>query len=600
MNAETIAQRLGPLAYQRAVVDYLRSEEPGVWEWFSSNRFREKHAEKVRLDILKATYRLEREGHRDLYTIADEVRAALGLEIPLTVYQAPAAEGGMNAFLAWIPGEAHVVLKGPVLSALRSGELRAILGHELSHAILYDLEGGAFLVAGQVLEAMAGDANADPSHVESRPPLRPLHGGLRRPGLAARVRKRGRLDRGAPQGGDGARGGERRELPPPGRGDLRAGQPSRRAAHAPRGVHSGPCARPLGDEGRRVGPGRRADAGREAGPRGPRPRGTPPGRGADARPPRGVPRPGAVPDGECRRPRAAVLPGLLAVSAKGGRPGRAPRVPREVRPVDPGLLLLRRPRPRRGRARARGRAARPRDRPFRRARARRAILGARRQGDRALEEGPVGGALPARPVSWPGSSARPRRDRARTPVRSPSGAPRRRAADDGRRARSRPASPGAGRGAARQGPRGASRGACRGARRRRPRLVPRSAREAHPPKPEGGGARRARERGPRRRRPREGRHGRRRGLVRGREPVGVGRHDARRAALLRPRLSLLGADARSPRPADRHLRPRVDPGERPPGPRPRRRGRPADLRVVAREPLPPRIPGSIPSSPRRS
>ncbi len=67
----------------------------------------------------------------------------------------------MNAFLAWIPGEAHVVLKGPVLSSLRPGELRAILGHELSHAILYDLEGGAFLVASQVLEAMAGDGSAE-------------------------------------------------------------------------------------------------------------------------------------------------------------------------------------------------------------------------------------------------------------------------------------------------------------------------------------------------------------------------------------------------------------------------------------------------------
>lgn len=167
MNTEAPAPRLGPLAYQRAIVEYLRSEEPGVWEWFSSNRFREKHAEKVRLEILKATYRLEREAHGDLYAIADEVRAALGLEIPLTVYQAPAAEGGMNAFLAWIPGEAHVVLKGPVLSSLRPGELRAILGHELAHAILYDFDGGAFLVAGQVLEAMAGDASADPSHIES-------------------------------------------------------------------------------------------------------------------------------------------------------------------------------------------------------------------------------------------------------------------------------------------------------------------------------------------------------------------------------------------------------------------------------------------------
>ena len=94
MSAEATVQSLRPLAYQRAIADYLRAEEPGIWEWFSSNRFREKHAEQVRLDLLKSTYRLEREGHGELYATADEVRSALGLGIPLTIYQAPAAEGG--------------------------------------------------------------------------------------------------------------------------------------------------------------------------------------------------------------------------------------------------------------------------------------------------------------------------------------------------------------------------------------------------------------------------------------------------------------------------------------------------------------------------
>lgn len=167
MVAEIPPLPLRPLAYQRASVDYLRSEEPDVWKWFSSNRFREKHAEQVRLELLKTTYRLEREGAGELYAIADEVLRTLGLVLPVTAYQAPAAEGGMNAFLAWIPGEAHVVFQGPVLAALRPGELRALLGHELSHAVLYELDGGDFLVAGQILEAMANDAAADPSHAES-------------------------------------------------------------------------------------------------------------------------------------------------------------------------------------------------------------------------------------------------------------------------------------------------------------------------------------------------------------------------------------------------------------------------------------------------
>jgi Zn-dependent protease with chaperone function len=159
-------ERLGPLPYQSQILDYLRTEERDLWTWFSSSRARSEHGESVRLDLLKSTYRLEPAAHAELYVRAQEARAALGLEIPVTLYQAQVSTG-LNASLAYIPGEAHLVLSGPVLSAVAPSELLSILAHELSHYLLWEREDGAYLVARQVLQAMAGHRQAQPSHARS-------------------------------------------------------------------------------------------------------------------------------------------------------------------------------------------------------------------------------------------------------------------------------------------------------------------------------------------------------------------------------------------------------------------------------------------------
>lgn len=152
--------------YLRDLVDYLRTEEKELWDWFASERVRGEYAEAVRLDLLKSTYRLEREGHAELYALADKARTALGLDLPLTIYQVQVGTG-MNASLAFLPGEAHLVLTGPVATTLTPDELVAVISHELAHYVLWVMEDGAFLVAEQILAALATHARAEPSHAES-------------------------------------------------------------------------------------------------------------------------------------------------------------------------------------------------------------------------------------------------------------------------------------------------------------------------------------------------------------------------------------------------------------------------------------------------
>ncbi|HEV3003913.1 MAG TPA: hypothetical protein VGX78_05600, partial [Pirellulales bacterium] len=114
--------QLEPLPYLRSVLGYLKAEDPAVWNWFSERRANPEQAAAVRLDLLKATYRIERQTQEGLYALADEVAGKLGLNVPITFYQAQHPLG-LNACLAWLPGEAHLILSGPVTATLSPIEL---------------------------------------------------------------------------------------------------------------------------------------------------------------------------------------------------------------------------------------------------------------------------------------------------------------------------------------------------------------------------------------------------------------------------------------------------------------------------------------------
>jgi len=165
-SALTLEDALRPLPYHQQIVDHLRDSEPELWTWFSSTGHLEEHAKNVRLELLKSSYRFERAEHADLYSAVDEVRQKLGVTAPVTVYQSQSAPS-MNAFLSYVPGEAHVVLEGPVRDTLSLDELRATLAHELTHYVLWEQRGGELLVADQMLSAMASHPRAEASHVES-------------------------------------------------------------------------------------------------------------------------------------------------------------------------------------------------------------------------------------------------------------------------------------------------------------------------------------------------------------------------------------------------------------------------------------------------
>jgi Peptidase family M48 len=155
-----------PLSYQQQIVALLRSEEPELWRWHASVRQSSAHADAVRLELLKSTYRLDRTVHVAVYAQLDAVMTRLGLTIPATLYQAQSM-GGLNASLWFMPEEVHLVLYGPLLATLAPAELTAVLAHELGHHLLWTMEDGAYAIADRVLEATIGHAQAELVHHET-------------------------------------------------------------------------------------------------------------------------------------------------------------------------------------------------------------------------------------------------------------------------------------------------------------------------------------------------------------------------------------------------------------------------------------------------
>jgi len=165
-SAPGLGSILEPLPFHRAIVEYLRTQEAELWNWFSSTTFLDEYAATTRLALLKSCYRFDPADHGDVYALVHDVRERLGLSVPVTLYHSQSVSG-MNAALCYVPKEAHLVLEGPIRTTLSLDEQRAIFAHELAHYLLWERQDGALLVADQMLNAMCSHVQAAPSQLET-------------------------------------------------------------------------------------------------------------------------------------------------------------------------------------------------------------------------------------------------------------------------------------------------------------------------------------------------------------------------------------------------------------------------------------------------
>jgi hypothetical protein len=165
VDQQQLRERLQPLPYHTAMVDFLREHEPEVWRWATSASTAAEHVERVRADLLRGCYRLEEPGHPNVHAACNAAAQRLAIDVPISLYQA--ADGAMNAALYFIPGEVHIVFTGAVLERLHGAELQAMLGHELAHYVLWTIDRGDYHAADRILHMTAGDPRAAQSHLQS-------------------------------------------------------------------------------------------------------------------------------------------------------------------------------------------------------------------------------------------------------------------------------------------------------------------------------------------------------------------------------------------------------------------------------------------------
>lgn len=162
-SVDASKNKLEPLPYHAELRDCLKSQERELWNWFASARAQADYTENLRLELLKSTYRLEAEGHPELYQSVEVAKARLELDIPITLYQAQNSPQP-NATLYYMPGEGHVVFSGSLLTLLNAEEIKSVIGHELAHHHLWGREGGEFHIADRMIQAVANDPRAASSH----------------------------------------------------------------------------------------------------------------------------------------------------------------------------------------------------------------------------------------------------------------------------------------------------------------------------------------------------------------------------------------------------------------------------------------------------
>lgn len=155
-----------PPAYLFEVRDLLRKNQREIWEWFCSDKQTQVTRESVKLDLLKSTVRLEPADNKDLYGLAESAATTLGLEVPVTIYQAKQS-GQFNASISCDVEHAHLVLQGDLQEHLDPAELSAVFGHELSHLLLWRLEEGDFLSSVNMLIALAEEPTGQPIYAET-------------------------------------------------------------------------------------------------------------------------------------------------------------------------------------------------------------------------------------------------------------------------------------------------------------------------------------------------------------------------------------------------------------------------------------------------
>jgi len=156
---------LQALPYHLKVRDHF-ARQTKTWNFFAAVKTREEQLAQYKTELLKNTYKFDEQADAAIYEKVNKAKEKLGLELPVTVYQAQYTDE-MNASIVFLNNEAHIVFSGRITQLLDEQELLAILAHELTHIKLYSMLQGELEIAERIIMAIAGNYNSDAAYYET-------------------------------------------------------------------------------------------------------------------------------------------------------------------------------------------------------------------------------------------------------------------------------------------------------------------------------------------------------------------------------------------------------------------------------------------------
>lgn len=156
---------LSLLDYHKTTTNYFKNQQ-SVWDFFASHSHKEEQLVAFKTDLLKNTYQFDPESHGDIYEKVLLAKQQLNLSIPVTVYQAQHSDE-INATIVYLNKEAHIVFSGKLLELLTAEELLGVIGHELSHVLLYTQLDGDAEISDRIVNAIANHQGSSPAHYET-------------------------------------------------------------------------------------------------------------------------------------------------------------------------------------------------------------------------------------------------------------------------------------------------------------------------------------------------------------------------------------------------------------------------------------------------
>tara|TARA_R110002012_G_scaffold276089_1_gene462944 strand:+ start:1456 stop:2694 length:1239 start_codon:yes stop_codon:yes gene_type:complete len=156
---------LEPFPYHKKLRDHLKSRKK-TWQWFKDEKIKTQQIESFKKELLKNTYRLDKDSHRNLYQMTQDICVDLNIDAQVTLYQENNSLQ-LNASISVINQEAHIVFSGNILQLLDEKQLKALLAHELSHYLFYKLEDGEYEITQRIILALANDSRSEDSIIET-------------------------------------------------------------------------------------------------------------------------------------------------------------------------------------------------------------------------------------------------------------------------------------------------------------------------------------------------------------------------------------------------------------------------------------------------